>query len=112
MMVMPLTSNDVADSSGAGVAYGFLVGLLLWGLMGAGDQSGVLKADARFTVVVTKDGRLSLFPRLEEGDDVVHEMRTLAPGESHLGVPFAEWERHAGSTVRVSQDRTLVPLTT
>ena len=115
MMVMPLTSNDVADSVGTGTVYGFILGLLLWGLMGPGDQSGVL-ADARLpsvvTVTVTKEGGLSLFPRIEEGDAVAHKMRTLAPGESHLGVPFAEWERHAGSTVRVSQDRTLVPLTT
>ena len=116
LLVGPITSDAAADSAGEGVAYGLIVATLLWALLGPGDQSRTLKADARLpsavTVIVTKEGGLSLFPRLEEGDDVVHEMRTLAPGESHLGVPFAEWERHAGSTVRVSQDRTLVPLTT
>lgn len=116
LLVRPVTLDDVADSGGVGFAYGFMVATLLWALLEPEDRSRVLKANARLpgvvTVTVTKEGGLSLFPRVEEGDDVVHKMHTLAPGEAHLGVPFAEWERHAGSTVRVSEGRTLVPVTT
>ena len=47
---------------------------------------------------------------VDVGEDLNHKAHVLRVGFSYLGVPFTEWERHAGETVQVSENQRLLPV--
>ena len=61
--------------------------------------------------VVSTEGSVSVMAHFADaGKDVCHSTHALPVGSSYLGVPFTEWEQHAGQTVRVSEELTLLPI--
>ena len=63
------------------------------------------------SVVATEDGLLMCKRFYDAGEDVADSTHTLPMGEKYMDVPFAEWERHAGTTVWVSEHLSLLPVT-